>query len=184
MLLAAAGVDEVAEAAGEQKPHVFVRCLGPAVEVVRQRQPVRIEHVHLAGVNEVVLVPVGGVVGTGDHHPRGAGLIGAAQHVVGHDDIAVLVLEMVQRVARAVLVTQVHHRIHPLEQMRVLAAVRVDQVGLHDALDAFPRPVFFLHVHQHHLVRLGEGGQKLVGDVPCCAGHQHRCCHTVHYLSV
>ena len=184
VLLAAAVVDEVAEAAGEQEPHVFVCRLGPAVEVVRQRQPVGIEHVHLAGVNQVVLVPVSGVVGAGDDDPRGAGLVGTAQHVVGHDNVAVLVMEMVKGGACAARVAQVHHGVHPLEQVRVLAAVRIDQVSQHDALDAFPLPVLFFHVDQHHPVRLGEGGQKLVCDVPCCAGHKHRCCHTVHYLSV
>ena len=184
MLLTTAVVDEVAEAAGEQEPHVFVCRLGPAVEVVRQRQPVGVEHVHLAVVDQVVLVPVSGVVGARDHDPRGAGFVGTAQHVVGHDHVAVLIVEMVQRMSRPARVAQVHHRIHAFEEMRVLAAVRIDQVGQHDALNAFPLPVLFFHVDQHHPVRLGEGGQKLVCDVPCCAGHKHRCCHTVHYLSV
>ena len=99
VVLPAREVLEAGEAAGEHEPHVLVGGLGPSVEVVRQGQRVRVKHLHLAPVNQGMLVPVGGVVGACHRHAPDAGVVGGPQHVVGHLDVLLLVEEVVYGLA-------------------------------------------------------------------------------------
>ena len=185
VLLPARIVPEPAKPAREQESQVLISRLRPAVEIVRQRQPVRVKRFHLARVYQVMLVPVRRVVRAGDGETRNAGVIRAAQHIVRHLHILVLIEEVIERLALPALVAQMHHRIYSLEQARVLAAVGVYQISNLHALHLLAARVLILNIHQHHLVALPKSRQQLIGDIPGRPRHKHLIhSHRSHILSV
>ena len=171
--LPAAAIVKPPKPAREQKAQVFIRRLRPPVEVVRKRQPVRVKRLHLARVDEVMLIPVRRVIGTRNRQARHARVIRSAQRIVRHRHILALVKEVIQRIARPPLVAQMHNRVHALEQARVLSSVGVYQVRDNHPLHLIAARIRVLHIHQNHLIALAERGQQLVGDIPRRPRHQN-----------
>jgi hypothetical protein len=98
------------------------------------------------------------MIGTGDGDPGHASFISASQDVIGHGHILVFIIEVIERIARAAFITQMHHRIDAVEQMGVLAAVGVNQVGNGDIVDALTSTILRLDVNEDELIALPECG--------------------------
>ncbi len=89
---------------------------------------------------------------------------------------------MLQGIPRAALVTQVHDGIDAVKQMRILAAIGVNEVCHSDVIDMFTALILRLHVNEYHLIAISKRGQKLVGNIAGRTSHQDSVNHVFVFL--
>ena len=181
--------DRASESAGgEDESGVLVGRLGSAVEVVGRRVSVRADHVHAATV-ELGLVPVGGVVGTGDYDPADVLFQRQLEHVEDHVDVGPLGVVAVRRAHRAPVFGQplqrrcadavgipaeasVDHRVDAGEMLPVGIDVGVAEIGYdYIVYDSVAGVVCDIEADQ--VVTLAQRRQKLARNGASGAGQQH-----------